>query len=53
MTAVRLVGVRQGLLERFRHPAQVIVGGFAVAVLAGTGLLALPAASESASRREC
>ncbi|WP_324613908.1 TrkH family potassium uptake protein [Streptomyces sp. CB00316] len=29
---------------RFRHPAQVVVAGFATAVLAGTGLLMLPAA---------
>lgn len=35
------------ILDRFQHPAQVIVGGFAAAVLAGTGLLWLPAATES------
>ncbi|WP_049563709.1 TrkH family potassium uptake protein [Nonomuraea sp. SBT364] len=35
------------LLERFQHPAQVIVTGFAVAVLLGTALLALPVATES------
>ena len=31
---------------RFRHPAQVIVGAFAVAVAVGTGLLMLPIARE-------
>ncbi|MGI5170475.1 TrkH family potassium uptake protein [Spirillospora sp. CA-253888] len=36
-----------GLLDRFRHPAQAVVGGFGVAVGAGTGLLALPAATAS------
>ncbi|MEV1092104.1 TrkH family potassium uptake protein [Streptomyces microflavus] len=29
---------------RFRHPAQVVVAGFATAVIAGTGLLMLPVA---------
>ncbi|MEO3786746.1 potassium transporter TrkG [Actinocorallia sp. B10E7] len=31
----------------FRHPGQAIVGGFAAAVLVGTGLLSLPVAGES------
>ncbi|MEU4571277.1 potassium transporter TrkG [Nonomuraea sp. NPDC023979] len=35
------------LLERFQHPAQVIVTGFAAVVLLGTGLLMLPVAAES------
>jgi trk system potassium uptake protein TrkH len=33
--------------DRIRHPAQVIAGGFGAAVLVGTGLLALPVATES------
>jgi trk system potassium uptake protein TrkH len=36
--------------DRFRHPAQVIVGAFAGAVLIGTILLSLPAATESGRR---
>ncbi|TDD01714.1 TrkH family potassium uptake protein [Nonomuraea deserti] len=36
-----------GILGWFRHPAQVIVTGFGMAVLAGTALLALPIATES------
>lgn len=47
----RLSGRRAALgsavLDRFQHPAQVIVGGFGLAVLIGTGLLALPIATES------
>ncbi|MEV0351465.1 potassium transporter TrkG [Nonomuraea sp. NPDC050680] len=35
------------LLERFRHPAQVIVTGFGGAILLGTVLLALPIATAS------
>ncbi|WP_101786060.1 TrkH family potassium uptake protein [Nonomuraea indica] len=42
-----IVGMASALLQRFQHPAQVIVTGFGVAVLLGTGLLALPAATES------
>jgi trk system potassium uptake protein len=34
------------VLERFQHPAQVIVTGFAAVVLLGTTLLALPIAAE-------
>ncbi|GAA1761453.1 TrkH family potassium uptake protein [Nonomuraea bangladeshensis] len=36
-----------GVLGRFRHPAQVIVTGFAAAALIGTALLASPIATES------
>ncbi|TDD17748.1 TrkH family potassium uptake protein [Nonomuraea diastatica] len=36
-----------GILDRFRHPAQVIVTGFGMAVLIGTALLTLPIATES------
>ncbi|MEV0196314.1 potassium transporter TrkG [Nonomuraea sp. NPDC050691] len=36
-----------GVLNRFHHPAQVIVVGFAAVVLIGTALLALPIATES------
>ncbi|WP_239167064.1 TrkH family potassium uptake protein [Catellatospora coxensis] len=35
------------VLDQFHHPTQVIVGGFAAAALAGTGLLSLPIATES------
>lgn len=35
------------MLDQFHHPTQVIVGGFAAAALAGTGLLSLPIATES------
>ncbi|MFI6839014.1 TrkH family potassium uptake protein [Nonomuraea africana] len=35
------------VLERFQHPAQVIVTGFGAAVLLGTALLALPLATTS------
>ncbi len=35
------------ILDQFHHPTQVIVGGFATAVLVGTGLLSLPVATES------
>ncbi|HEY8480795.1 MAG TPA: potassium transporter TrkG, partial [Spirillospora sp.] len=34
------------LLERFHHPAQVVVTGFLVTILTGTLLLSLPAATE-------
>ena len=37
---------RRRWLPRFRHPAQVIVAAFAVAVAVGTGLLLLPIARE-------
>ncbi|GAA2442658.1 TrkH family potassium uptake protein [Streptomyces macrosporus] len=37
---------------RFRHPTQVIAGGFALAVAIGTGLLSLPAAAESGERTD-
>jgi trk system potassium uptake protein len=37
---------RRRLLPKFRHPAQVIVAAFAVAVAVGTGLLMLPIARE-------
>ncbi|MFY1636658.1 TrkH family potassium uptake protein [Solwaraspora sp. WMMB335] len=33
--------------DRFQHPAQVIAGGFATAILAGAALLMVPAASRS------
>jgi len=33
---------------RFRHPAQLVVGGFALAIAIGTGLLLLPAATSEA-----
>ncbi|WP_433432086.1 TrkH family potassium uptake protein [Nonomuraea sp. CA-141351] len=36
-----------GILDRFQHPAQVIVTGFGAAVLIGTALLTLPIATES------
>ncbi|MFG3439626.1 TrkH family potassium uptake protein [Nonomuraea sp. NPDC047897] len=39
-------------LQRFQHPAQVIVTAFASAVLLGTGLLALPVATESGEPAE-
>lgn len=35
------------MLERFQHPAQVVVSGFAVVIAAGTLLLSLPQATES------
>ncbi|MEV4678013.1 MULTISPECIES: TrkH family potassium uptake protein [Actinomadura] len=35
------------VLERFQHPAQVVVSGFAVVIAAGTLLLSLPQATES------
>ncbi|MEV0155986.1 TrkH family potassium uptake protein [Micromonospora sp. NPDC050686] len=38
--------------DRFRHPAQVITAGFAAAVVVGTGLLSLPAATRSGERAE-
>lgn len=38
--------------DRFGHPAQVIAGGFAVAVALGTGLLSLPLATRSGHRPE-
>ncbi|GII20186.1 potassium transporter Trk [Planomonospora parontospora subsp. antibiotica] len=37
----------QALLDRFQHPAQVIVTAFAAAAAVGTGLLATPWAAES------
>ncbi|MEV0198847.1 potassium transporter TrkG, partial [Nonomuraea sp. NPDC050691] len=36
-----------GVLDRFHHPAQVIVVGFAAVALIGTALLVLPIATES------
>jgi trk system potassium uptake protein len=42
----RLPAGRRRWLPRFRHPAQVIVAAFAVAVAVGTGLLMLPIARE-------
>ncbi|MEV5825199.1 potassium transporter TrkG [Spirillospora sp. NPDC052242] len=33
------------LLERFQHPAQVVVTGFGITILIGTGLLSLPHAT--------
>ncbi|MDW5329706.1 TrkH family potassium uptake protein [Plantactinospora sp. KLBMP9567] len=42
--------LRLGVLARFQQPAQVVVGGFAAAVAVGTGLLSLPAATESGQR---
>lgn len=38
--------------DRFRHPAQVIAAGFAAAIVAGTGLLSLPAATRSGEGAE-
>jgi potassium uptake TrkH family protein len=38
---------RHGVFGRFRHPAQVVVTGFGVAVLIGAALLTLPIATES------
>ncbi|ACZ87544.1 H(+)-transporting two-sector ATPase [Streptosporangium roseum DSM 43021] len=39
--------VSQALLDRFQHPAQVIVTAFATAAAVGAGLLATPLAAES------
>jgi trk system potassium uptake protein TrkH len=33
------------VLDRFQHPAQVVVTGFGLTILTGTGLLSLPAAT--------
>ncbi|MFY1576282.1 TrkH family potassium uptake protein [Verrucosispora sp. WMMD703] len=38
--------------DRFRHPAQMIAVGFAGAIMVGTGLLSLPAATRSGNRTE-
>ncbi|MDF5759143.1 potassium transporter TrkG [Spongiactinospora sp. TRM90649] len=35
----------QALLDRFHHPAQVVVTGFGVVIMIGTALLSLPAAT--------
>ncbi|GAA2637323.1 potassium transporter TrkG [Actinomadura fulvescens] len=43
----RRAALGSAVLDRFQHPAQVIVGGFGLAVLVGAGLLALPVATES------
>ncbi|WP_254715924.1 TrkH family potassium uptake protein [Actinomadura sp. WMMB 499] len=40
------------LLERFQHPAQVVVTGFGVTILAGTLLLALPVARAGPGRAD-
>ncbi|RJL29993.1 TrkH family potassium uptake protein [Bailinhaonella thermotolerans] len=42
----------RALLDRFQHPAQVIVSGFGSAILAGTGLLASPMATSSGEPAE-
>lgn len=41
------LGLWPRVLERFQHPAQVVVGGFAAAVAVGTALLSLPVATAS------
>jgi trk system potassium uptake protein len=38
--------------DRFQHPTQVIAAGFAVIVALGTGLLSLPAATETGRRAD-
>ncbi|MFD0899458.1 TrkH family potassium uptake protein [Actinomadura sediminis] len=40
------------LLERFQHPAQVVVTGFGATILVGTLLLALPAARQGPGRAD-
>ncbi|GGL60189.1 TrkH family potassium uptake protein [Planomonospora parontospora] len=47
MGAVKRRSFSQALLDRFQHPAQVIVTAFAAAAAVGTGLLATPWAAES------
>ncbi|WP_018653914.1 TrkH family potassium uptake protein [Actinomadura flavalba] len=41
---------RRGLLDRFTHPAQVVVTGFGLTVLTGMFLLSLPAATPGPGR---
>ncbi|SEG11690.1 potassium uptake protein, TrkH family [Thermomonospora echinospora] len=43
----RRTPLTSALLSRFRHPAQLIVGGFAAAITLGTVALMLPAATTS------
>jgi trk system potassium uptake protein TrkH len=43
---------RRRKAERFRHPAQVVVLAFGVAVAIGTALLSLPAATRSGERAD-
>lgn len=47
---LRREGVRPSLLDRFRHPSQVVAAGFATVILMGTVLLWLPIAAESGQR---
>ncbi|MBG6089233.1 TrkH family potassium uptake protein [Actinomadura viridis] len=42
--------VTLSFLSRFQHPAQVVVSGFLLAIVIGTGLLSLPATTESGER---
>ncbi len=47
MARVMRRSVSPALLDRFQHPAQVIVTAFATAAAVGTGLLVTPLAAES------
>jgi len=52
MIGLRRAAARAWPVDRFQHPTQVIAGGFATAVAIGTGLLSLPAATESGQRAD-
>jgi trk system potassium uptake protein TrkH len=52
MIGLRRAAMRAWRAERLQHPTQVIAGGFATAVVIGTGLLSFPMATESGRRAD-